>query len=142
MSNSNLVYAQSFDISVPQTNQLIKNNDIVKVDNHHYMVESINNNVFTGIDMYGNKLDFFIDEVQKIVFDSNQQTNIIDFLKNNEKQLLIDTLKDVTQKLKSNTLPITKIKALKQLKKSTLEKLNKLDIEDIELSKENQLCLL
>jgi hypothetical protein len=121
---------------------IIKNNDIVKVDNHHYMVESINNNVFTGTDMYGNKLDFFIDDVQKIVFDSNQQTNIIDFLKNNEKQLLIDTLKDVTQKLKSNTLPLTKIKALKQLKKSTLEKLNKLDIEDIELSKENQLCLL
>lgn len=128
---TNLSRTQSFNNSVPKTKQLIKNNDIVKVNSHHYMVESINNNVFTGTDMYGNKIDFFIDDVQKIVFDSNQQTNIIDFLKNNEIKLLEDTLKDVTQKLKSNTLTLTKIKTLKQLKKSTLEKLNQLNIEKV-----------
>lgn len=126
MQKNTLNTTKSYQNSYDKTNIIIKITDIVKVDGINYMIDDINGNSLTGTDMYGNEKSFFFDDIQSIRFHSNQQKNIYDFLKLNEKQLLENTLKDINEKLNSSKLSLSKTNNLKKLKKSTLKKLNNL----------------
>jgi hypothetical protein len=96
--------------------KIVKVDDVVRVQNKHYMIDSINNNALTGTDIYGNKKDFFFDDIEKIVFDSAQQSSIQDFLTDTKLKDYEKNLKDVKEKLNDINTPLSLIKNLKNLK--------------------------
>jgi hypothetical protein len=117
------------------SNIIIKVNDIVKVSNRHYMIDSINNNAFTGTDMHGNTRNLFLNDIQSIIFDSSKQTTIEDYLSNNELEMLKNSLTDINTKLKETFRLLTSIKNLKTLKRKILIKINNIEIEKIQIDK-------
>ncbi|WP_417327427.1 hypothetical protein [Halarcobacter sp.] len=139
MQKNTLNTTKSYQNSYYKTNIIIKITDIVKVGGINYMIDDINGNSLTGTDMYGNEKSFFFDDIQSIRFHSNQQKNIYDFLKLNEKQLLENTLKDINEKLNNSKLSLSKTNNLKKLKKSTLKKLNNLGADLSANQKSNSL---
>ena len=78
--------------------------------------------------IYGNKLNFFIDDVEKIIFDSSKQTTIETYLQEDKLQTLKDSLININNYLQSGFLGAKRIKDLKKLRIKFKKQIN--DIEN------------
>ncbi|PLY06614.1 MAG: hypothetical protein C0625_08450 [Arcobacter sp.] len=125
---------KSYQNKDDNSNLIIKIDDIVKAKRKHYIIDSINNTALTGTDMYGNKLDFFIDDVESIIFDSSKQSNIFDYIKDNQLETLKSSLLEITNKLNNPITQLKHIKHLKNMKQKILKQINVLELEKIEIA--------
>lgn len=125
---------KSYQNNDDKTIQLIKPNDIVRAKRKHYMIDSVNNNALTGTDMYGNKLNFFIDDVEKIIFDSSKQTTIETFLQEDKLQNFRNSLSNINNYLQSDSLNLKRIKDLKKLRIKIKKQINDLEKENKQIA--------
>jgi len=134
MQISTLSNTKSYQNKDDKTNQLIKPNDIVRAKRKHFMIDSVNNNALTGTDMYGNKLDFFIEDVEKIIFDSSKQTTIETFLQEDKLQNFRNSLSNINNYLQSDSLNLKRIKDLKKLRIKIKKQINDLEKENKQIA--------
>lgn len=109
------------------TIQLLNVNDIVKVNNNNLIIIEHSNNTYTGQDIHGNKIPFFIDDIEKVIFDSSSQLTINETINKSKLQTLKDSLLDVELKLKNTFISLTNVKTLKELRIKLKEQIKELE---------------
>lgn len=111
-------------------NKILNLNDIVKVNNINLIIIYIYQNTYTGQNMNGKKINFLIDDIQKIIFDSSSQLTVKEVIKKDKLTVLKDSLIDINNKLKSSMTLLTNIKTLKKLRTRIKEQIKELEPGD------------
>lgn len=123
MRNSILYNLTFYQKDEEKQNKILKVNDIVVVKGRHYVIKSIKKNVYIVQDSQGRLENFFIEDIEKIIFESSKQTTIQNFIKQNREKTLKESLEDIKEKLKNPMLSFNSIKKLNQFKKTILKHL-------------------
>lgn len=110
--------------------QILKVDDIVKVNNTMLIVTDHSKNTYTGQDLNGNKINFFIDDVEKLIFDSSSQMTVQEAINKSKLDTLKESLADIEQKLKSTFTSLSSIKNLKTLRINLIEQIKELEPKD------------
>ena len=124
MQSHNSSFYQNIDNS---QNSLVNINDVVKVNNKICTIITFLEKSIIGVDMYNNKIEFTINNIQSVIFQDKKQSKMFISSENNSLIPLKKSLKNLDNKLKNQKTTLSKILTLKVLRTALSTKIQALE---------------